>query len=43
MTTAQAKFPLPADRRDFPRPKTLLTCIYDQTFRVIRENEKKAQ
>jgi hypothetical protein len=43
MTTAAEKFPLPVERRDFPRSKTLLTRIYDATFKVIRASEVKAK
>lgn len=40
---AADKFPLSVERRDFPRPKTLLTKIYDSTFKVIRESEAKTK
>jgi hypothetical protein len=34
--TALQKFPLPADRREFPRGTTKLDLIYDVTFSVLR-------
>ena len=41
MTKASEKFPLPVEPRQFPRPKTRLTKIFDVTFDVIRKSEAK--
>lgn len=41
MTKASDKFPLPVEQRQFPRPKTRLTKIFDVTFDILRKTESK--
>ena len=36
---AADRFPMPVEQRQFPRPKTRLTKIFDVTFDIIRKNE----